>query len=73
MNISADSYNARRWEEANAQPDGEYHLTFHLTITVPADSEEEAIDNAHQFFAEQIPNFTEFTDPLDYHYTAERA
>lgn len=73
MNISSDSYNARRWEEAHAQPDGEYHLTFHLTITVPADSEEEALKYAHESFAEQIPDFTEFTDPLDYEYTAERA
>lgn len=73
MNISADSYNARRWEEANAQPDDDYNVTFQLTITFPADSEEDALDRAFYMFAEQIPGFIEFTDPLDYDYTAERA
>lgn len=68
-----DNYNARHWENANAQPDGEYNVTFNLTITFPADSEEDALDRAHDMFAEQIPNFTEFTDPLDYDYTVERA
>lgn len=73
MTPNYDNYNARTWENANAQPDGEYYVTFQLTITVPADSEEEALGKAHQCFAEQVPDFTEFTDPLDYSYTAERA
>lgn len=73
MTPNYDNYNARTWENANAQPDGEYNVTFNLTISFPADSEEDALDRAGQMFAEQIPGFRDFSDPLDYDYTAERA
>ena len=73
MTPNYDNYNARTWENANAQPDDDYNVTFNLTITFPADSEEDALHRAYDMFVEQIPGFIEFTDPLDYDYTAERA
>lgn len=73
MTPNYDNHNTRRWENTNTQPDDTYNVTFNLTISFPADSEEDALHRAYDMFAEQIPGFIEFTDPLDYDYTAERA